>query len=144
MLDHPYFRKKPPKSLDRDTFGVRHVLDLTQRKPGLKGADLVATVTEFVARSIAEAYRRHLADDARPTDVVVSGGGVHNLTLMARLETLLAPWPVRSSAELGIDPDAKEAVAFAVLANETVAGRPGNLPGVTGAKRAVVLGKFVP
>jgi anhydro-N-acetylmuramic acid kinase len=63
---------------------------------------------------------------------------------MRRLRELLAPTPVRSSAELGIDPDAKEAVAFAVLANESVAGRAGSLPRVTGARRGVVLGKFVP
>ena len=75
-------------------------------------------------------------------DVVVSGGGVHNPVLMGRLRALLAPLPVRSSAELGIDPDAREALAFAVLANETLAGNPGNLPRVTGARRPAVLGKI--
>src|SRR5262249_38215676 len=104
----------------------------------------VATITEFVARSIDDAYRRHVPAGTKIVDVVVSGGGVHNVALMGRLSELAASIPVRSSAELGIDPDAKEAVAFPAPADESVAGRPGNLPSATGARRAVVLGKFVP
>jgi anhydro-N-acetylmuramic acid kinase len=144
MLDHAYFRKRPPKSLDRDTFGVNYVLDLTRRRPDLSGPHLVATMTEFVARSVAEAYARHVPKGVRVADVVVSGGGVHNPVLMDRLRQFLAPWRVRSSSELGIDADAKEAVAFAILANEAVCGRTANLPAVTGARHPVVLGKFVP
>ena len=144
MLDHPYFKKAPPKSLDRDTFGVTYVLELTRRRPQLRGPDLVATVTEFVARSVVGAYARHVPKSVRVADVVVSGGGIHNPVLMDRLRQLLAPWRARSSAELGVDPDAKEAVAFAILANEAVSGRSTNLPRVTGARHPVVLGKFVP
>ena len=117
MLRHPYFAKSPPKSLDRDTFGVTYVRALTRRRPELRGPDLVATVTEFVARSVADAYARHVPKGERIADVVVSGGGVHNPVLMDRLRQLVAPWRVRSSAEVGVDPDAKEAVAFAILAN---------------------------
>ena len=76
-------------------------------------------------------------------EVLVSGGGARNGTLMAALGAALAPVPVRSLAEVGLDPDAKEAVAFAVLANETLFGRPGNLPGATGAAGLRVLGKLV-
>ena len=142
LLRHPWFRRPPPKSLDRDTFGEGVIAGL--RREGLAGADLVATATEFVARSVAAAWERHLPADAGVADAIVSGGGVHNPALMGRLRELVAPLPVRSSAELGIDPDAKEALAFAVLANQAVHGRPGNLPGVTGARGPVVLGKFVP
>jgi anhydro-N-acetylmuramic acid kinase len=141
LLRHPYFRRAPPKSLDRDTFARATAADLARR---LSGPDLVATATEFVARSVADAYARHLPRGTDAADVVVSGGGVRNPVLMRRLAELLAPVPVRSSAELGIDPDAKEAVAFAVLADLSIAGRPGNLPRVTGAGHPVVLGKFVP
>jgi anhydro-N-acetylmuramic acid kinase len=144
LLADPYFRRPPPKSLDRDAFGAPLVARVVRRRPGLAGADLVATMTEFTARSVADAYRRHLPARKRIVDVVVSGGGVRNPVLMRRLAELLAPTPVRSSAELGVDPDAKEAVAFAVLADRSVRGRAGNLPRVTGARRAVVLGKFVP
>jgi anhydro-N-acetylmuramic acid kinase len=141
LLRHPYFRRAPPKSLDRDTFARATAEDLSRR---LCGPDLVATATEFVARSVADAYARHLPRATRAAAVVVSGGGVRNPVLMRRIAELLAPVPVRSSAELGIDPDAKEAVAFAVLADLSIAGRPGNLPRVTGARHPVVLGKFVP
>ncbi len=144
LLAHPYFRRSPPKSLDRDTFGADAVRRLVARRPDLAGPDLVATVTEFVARSVADAWSRHLPKGALAVDAVVSGGGVKNPVLMARLGALAAPLVVRSSAELGVDPDAKEAVAFAILADASVRGQPGNLPGVTGATRAVVLGKFVP
>jgi anhydro-N-acetylmuramic acid kinase len=142
LLRHPYFRRKPPKSLDRDTFGAEIVRDLIRRRPDLAGEDLVATMTEFVARSVVDSWRRHVPGGF--DDVVVSGGGVRNPALMRRIGELARPVPVRSSAEVGIDPDAKEAVAFAVLANETISGRPGNLPRVTGARRPVVLGKLIP
>lgn len=141
LLRDPYFRRRPPKSLDRETFGPETVERLARR---LRGPDLVATATEFVARTIADAYARHVPGASRAADVVVSGGGVHNPVLMRRLAELLAPVPVRSSAEVGVDPDAKEAVAFAVLADLSIAGEAGNLPRVTGARRPVVLGKFVP
>ena len=104
-------------------------------------ADLLRTLTRFVAEGIADGIRRHAR---RPVDeVVVSGGGAANRTLMADLRQVLAPVAVRSLAELGMDPDAKEAVAFAVLANETLFGRAGNLPAATGAAGPRVLGKIV-
>lgn len=137
-----YLRRPPPKSASRERWGEGAVAAFFAMRPHLDGPDLVATVTEAVARGLVEGYRRFLPMDT-VTDVVVSGGGVHNGTLMGRIRELLAPLPVRSSAELGIDPDAREALAFAVLANETLHGNPGNLPAVTGAVRPVVLGKIV-
>jgi anhydro-N-acetylmuramic acid kinase len=77
-----------------------------------------------------------------PDEVYVSGGGALNPTLMGHLRALLAPIPVDSTAALGIDPEAKEAIAFAVLANETLFGHPGNIPAVTGAAGPRVLGKI--
>ena len=144
LLGHPFLERSPPKSASRETFGEPLVAALARRRPDLSSADLLATLTEFVARSIVHAYERHLPPDRAPVDVVVSGGGVHNATLLARLRRLLDPLPVRSSADLGVDPDAREAVAFAVLANETLFGNAGNLPRVTGARWPVVLGKLVP
>jgi anhydro-N-acetylmuramic acid kinase len=141
LLAHPYLALPPPKSTGRETFGLpTFVKPLLDRHPG-RLDDLLATMTRFVAEAIASSYREH----ARvPIDeVYVSGGGVHNKTLMNHLSTLLAPIPVRSLADLGIDPDAKECVAFAVLANETLHGRPGNLPAATGAFGPRVLGKLV-
>ena len=103
-------------------------------------ADLLRTLTRFVAEGIADGLRRHAG---ALDELVVSGGGARNRTLMADLRETVAPATVRSLEELGLDPDAKEAVAFAILANETLFGRPGNVPGATGAAGPRVLGKIV-
>ncbi len=139
LLAHPFFAAPPPKSTGREAFGVEFVRPLLGRFAG-READLLRSLTRFVAESIADGIRRH---GRRPVDeVVVSGGGASNGLLMADLRERLAPVGVRSLAELGLDPDAKEAVAFAVLANETLFGRPGNVPGATGARGPRVLGKI--
>ncbi len=129
LLTNPYFRWQPPKSCGREQFGREFVAELIAT--GLPLADLMATAAELTARTI---YGAVSAAD----EVIASGGGVHNAFLMERLGSLI---PVRSSAEFGIDPDAKEAIAFAVLAYQTARRRPGNLPSATGARHPVVLGK---
>ncbi len=140
LLAHPFLAAPPPKSTGREAFGGEFVRPLLGRFAGREG-DLLRSLTRFVAEGIADGVRRHARG---PVDeVVVSGGGASNQTLMADLRALLAPAEVRSLAELGVDPDAKEAVAFAVLANETLFGRPGNVPGATGARGPRVLGKIV-
>jgi anhydro-N-acetylmuramic acid kinase len=128
LLQHPYFKRKPPKSCGREQFGREFTQMLMAT--GLPMRDLIATATELTVGIIADAIQ---ADE-----VIASGGGVHNAFLMERLASLI---PVRSSAEFGIDPDAKEAVAFAVLAYQTARRRPGNLPSATGARHPVILGK---
>jgi len=142
LREDEFLRRAPPKSASRERWGEDAIATFAAANPGLAGPDLVATVTEFVARALVDGHRRFLPLD-RVGDVVVSGGGVHNPALLGRIAELLAPLPVRSSAALGIDPDAREALAFAVLANETLHGNPGNLPRVTGARRAVPLGSIV-
>jgi anhydro-N-acetylmuramic acid kinase len=140
LLRHPYLALPPPKSTGREAFGEVFVTPLLARYPG-READLLASLTRFVAEAAAAGIRRWVRE---PIDeLLVSGGGARNRTLMAALAATLAPIPVRSLAEVGVDPDAKEAVAFAVLANETLFGRPGNLPGATGAAGPRVLGKLV-
>lgn len=136
---HPYLSQPPPKSTGRETFGKDFVYPLLARFGG-RLDDLLATLTRFVAEAIARSYREVLP--APPQEVYVSGGGALNPTLMGHLTALLAPVPVATTAALGVDPEAKEAIAFAVLANETLFGRPGNLPSVTGAAGPRVLGKI--
>jgi anhydro-N-acetylmuramic acid kinase len=136
---HPYLAQPPPKSTGRETFGKDFVYPLLGRFGG-RLDDLLATLTRFVAEAIARSYREALP--APPQEVFVSGGGALNPTLMGHLEALLAPISVTTTATLGVDPEAKEAIAFAVLANETLFGRPGNLPSVTGAAGPRVLGKI--
>ena len=138
MLSDPYLERKPPKSAGREQFGQPFVTGLLAT--GIALPDLIATATEFTARSIAFSIVR----TADPTEVIVSGGGLRNRWLMQRLRALLNSCEVKSSDDFGVDPDAKEAIAFAVLAYEFVRGRPGNLPSATGARRSAILGKSSP
>jgi anhydro-N-acetylmuramic acid kinase len=141
LHSHRYLAQRPPKSTGREVFGKAFVYPLLARYEGqARKDDLLATLTRFSAEAIARSYREALP--AMPDEVYVSGGGAFNRTLMAHLRELLAPVPVESMAALGIAPEAKEAVAFAVLANETLFGHAGNVPSVTGAAGPRVLGKI--
>lgn len=144
LMAHAFLRQEPPKSAGREEFGARFSESLFRRAHRLKisGQDLVATATAFTAHAAHDAVRRFAPG---PVDLlVVSGGGVHNTCLMGHLKRLFGPVQVVLLEALGMSSDAKEAVAFAVLANETLFGLPGNLPRVTGASHPAVLGKIVP
>jgi len=142
LLEYPFLRRRPPKSTGREEFGERF-LDLFLRQGkllGLSDADLAATATAYTARTIADALKFL----PRPVEeVFISGGGAKNPTLMRMLQATIGV-PVRPIEALGWDGRALEAVAFAVFAYQHVKGVPCNLPQVTGAKRAVVLGTIVP
>ncbi len=140
LLRHPFLALPPPKSTGREAFGDVFVGPLLPRYQG-READLLASLTRFVAESVAAGIRRWVREPI--AEVLVSGGGARNQTLMAALGDVLAPIPVRSLQAVGMDPDAKEAVAFALLANETLFGHPGNVPGATGATGPRVLGKLI-
>jgi anhydro-N-acetylmuramic acid kinase len=150
FLRHPYFSRRPPKSTGRETFGRaaaeelagmafpgRTIAELSQREVD----DLLATAAAVTARSVRDAVA-FLPASPEPAEVIVSGGGARNVALMGMLAAQFEPCPACGLDTLGMDPDAKEAVGFAVLANETVLGMPGNLTAVTGAARPVVLGKI--
>ena len=136
---HPFLSQPPPKSTGREDFGKEFVYPLLARF-GDRKDDLLATLTRFSAEAIARSYREALP--SMPDEVYISGGGALNPTLMRHLVELLAPIPVQSLAALGVDPEAKEAIAFAVLANQTLFGAAGNIPAVTGAAGPRVLGKL--
>jgi len=140
LLEHPYLKKEPPKSTGREEFGEAF-LD-TVSAGGTTGSDLIATLTAFSAHSIAHGIERFRPRGARLQEIVVSGGGVHNKTLMRMLQERLSGMVLRPIAEFGIDPDFKEAIAFAVIADRTLRGLPGNLPSATGAVRPVILGQI--
>ncbi|MGE0706811.1 MAG: anhydro-N-acetylmuramic acid kinase [Planctomycetota bacterium] len=147
LLEHPFLRAAPPKTTGREEFGAELSDALIASYDPQRLVDLLATVVRFTARTIADAYREFvLPRYGGVSEVIVSGGGVHNRTLLAALrEELAGVAPVRCFDELGLGfgADAKEAVAFALLANETVQGRPSNLPAATGAQRPAILGKIV-
>jgi len=142
LLDHllsdPYFKIPAPKSTGREHFNQAW-LDghLLAQADDIAPEDVQTTLLELTARSIATAVK-----SCRPVPcrVIACGGGTHNKALMKRLSELLAPCPVQTSDEFGIPADWMEAMAFAWLARQTLAGRPGNLPSATGAHRAAVLG----
>ncbi len=144
LLARPYFSRPLPKTTGREQFGEALAGEVWEQAQamGLAGPSLVATLTAFTAASIAAAYHRYLPHF--PTEVILGGGGARNGTLVALLEKYLAPARVLSHEAVGLTSDAKEAIAFAVLAYETLHGRPGNLPSCTHARRPVVLGKITP
>jgi anhydro-N-acetylmuramic acid kinase len=142
LLRDKYFRAKPPKTAGREQYGVEFVTKLLDTE--LSSEDLIATATAVTAESIALGVRNFVLPEMRVDEVFVSGGGTHNPTLMRMLRKALDPIPVMESTEVGLDVDAKEAIAFAVMAYETAHLRPSNVPMATGAKRPVVLGKITP
>jgi anhydro-N-acetylmuramic acid kinase len=146
LLAHPYFAAEPPKSTGRELFDDAYVTRLIERcrttKRDASDADVVATATALTARSIADAYRRFVPEPV--AEVLVSGGGSKNSTLMAMLARELDGLAVRSFDERFFDAEAKEAVAFALLALLHLEGRPGNVPTATGARGPRVLGVLTP
>lgn len=143
-LAHPFFRRRPPRSAGREQFGQAFAEAFRRRASRARPADIQRTACELTVRGIADSYRRYIAPRAGVSEWIVSGGGAHNRFLMSRLREEIPGMKWTSSGRYGIPADAKEAFAFAVLAYETFHGRPANLPGATGARRPVILGKIVP
>ena len=144
LLSHNFMALPPPKTTGREMFGRDFVLPLLRGKGVSTAADVIATLTAFTAHAVRRAIEEYVRPRHQPREMLVSGGGVHNPVLMGHLRRLNSDMAVRSLSEVGIDPDAKEALLFAVLANETIHGNPNNLPGATGAHWPVVLGKISP
>ena len=143
MLEDGYFERRPPKTAGREQYGEKYVRALLARPDArrAKPEDMIRTATILTALSIIDAFHRFIEPKAKIAGLLVSGGGARNPLLMAQIESGLAGVKVRNAGELGIPANAKEAFAFAVLACETLCKRPANVPGATGAKKAVVLGK---
>jgi anhydro-N-acetylmuramic acid kinase len=137
LLQNPYYQAKPPKTAGREQYGADFVNSLL--KTGALPEDLIATATALTAATIAKGIGLFAPGT---TEVIAAGGGVHNRQLMAQLAAFLPAARIATSAEFGIDPDAKEAIAFAILAWRTWRRKPGNLPSATGARHPVILGKL--
>jgi anhydro-N-acetylmuramic acid kinase len=143
FLRGKFFRQRPPKTAGREEFGREFAKEFLQACGKANKADVIATATAFTARSIRDAVERFVLPGGGYAELIVSGGGAKNPTLMAMLANEIRELglQLRSSDEFGIPSEAKEAVAFAVLAFETWNRRPSNVPSATGAKRPAVLGK---
>lgn len=141
LLEDEYYTRKPPKTAGREQYGGEFVERLISK--GLSEADTMATATMLTAATVADGvYQFSDAEEGGVGEVIVSGGGVHNPALMRMLRAELADMEVVDASELGLDPDAKEAIAFAILAHESWHSRANNLASATGARRGVVLGKL--
>jgi anhydro-N-acetylmuramic acid kinase len=146
LLTDRYFSASPPKSTGREYFGGAYVDQFIARcraaAPRATDADIAATAVSLTARSVADAYRRFVTEPV--SDVLLSGGGARNPTLVRALTQALAPRRVRLFADIFFDGEAKEAVAFALLGALHLEGAPGNVPSATGARGPRVLGKLTP
>jgi anhydro-N-acetylmuramic acid kinase len=145
LLRLPFFRRQPPKTAGREEFGREFVRAFIQRCGRTNKADVVATATALTARSIADALE-HFVMPRRGSfnELIVSGGGANNPTLLAMLANELRPrgLRMRSSDQFGVPSAAKEAAAFALMAFQTWKRRPSNMPSATGARRPAILGKI--
>jgi anhydro-N-acetylmuramic acid kinase len=144
LLAHPYFAADPPKSTGRELFDASYVKRLVERcrevTPDCSIEDIVATATSLTARSIGDSYRRFMPEPVM--EILISGGGAKNATLARAIAEAVAPIPVRAFAERYFDGEAKEAVAFALLAHLHVNRETGNIPRATGARGPRVLGVY--
>lgn len=145
LLRAPYFLHRPPKTAGREEFGREFVADFLRRCRGSRKQDIVATATALTVTSIADALRRFVVRKKGVfDDFVVSGGGAKNPTLLAMLRNEVSELGLRLrlSDDFGLPSDAKEAVAFAVLAFRTWHRQPSNIPAATGARQTAILGKI--
>jgi anhydro-N-acetylmuramic acid kinase len=146
LLQHPYFAAEPPKSTGRELFDRDYVdafiAACRERRADASADDIIATATSLTARSIGDAYRRFMPEPV--AEVLVSGGGAKNPTLVAMIEREVAPIRVRAFADRFFDGEAKEAVAFALLAYLHMNHEAGNVPRATGARGPRILGKLTP
>ena len=138
MMKEKFFSQPPPKSTGRETFNLDWLEKLIKRcRKRFVRKNVQTTLCELSARTIAEAILQYAPDS---TEILVCGGGAHNLSLMFRLQALLGNKRLFTTEDYGLDPDWIEAMAFAWLAKQTLEGKPGNIPEVTGASHPVVLG----
>jgi anhydro-N-acetylmuramic acid kinase len=144
LLRTPFFVRKPPKTAGREEFGREFVSDFMRRCRRSRKQDIVATATALTARSVADALHEFvIKGKSEFAELIVSGGGAKNATLLSMLSVAIAKLGLRLrlSDEFGLPSEAKEAVAFALLAFQTWHRQPSNIPSATGASRPAILGK---
>lgn len=146
LMDDEYFRLSPPKTTGREYFGSQYVDNVMEKasKWEVDSLDLIATVTALTAKSIAQSYKDFILNEQKLEKIIVGGGGSYNKTLINMLRLYLQGQDINvlTQEDIGLSSDAKEAIAFAILANETINGNANNVPNVTGAKNSVVMGKI--
>jgi anhydro-N-acetylmuramic acid kinase len=146
LLDAPFFGQAPPRAAGREQFGREYAGDVLARcrKEKLTDASILATGTRLTAASIHQAYDRFVHPHFAVQELILSGGGAHNIALLEAVAELFDGVRVVTSDYYGLDVDAKEAAAFALLGHLSLEGEAGNVPAVTGASHPVVLGSITP
>jgi anhydro-N-acetylmuramic acid kinase len=144
LMNDPYYRRRPPKSTGREEFGGRFAerIEARAKTCSVAGDDLIATVTALTARTIADACRRFEMPLGPLDQLIVTGGGARNPALMRLLARVLGEIEVMTADAIGVNGDALEAMAFAILAYRTLHAQPGNIPSATGARLPAILGKI--
>jgi anhydro-N-acetylmuramic acid kinase len=140
LKNHEYYSVKPPKSTGREVFGEKYIEKILQLSDDLRKEDIIRTVTEITAYAVYYNYDKYMKAETEIEELLVSGGGAHNKFMMSLLQKYFGKAKVMKIEEYGYSSDAKEAICFAILANETISGNPANVPRTTGAKEPVILG----
>lgn len=138
---HPFIKLNPPKSTGREQFGRQYTKELIKKYEHIAPEDIIHTLTMFSATSIARSLKRFVEPFVKLDELFISGGGVHNLFLMERLQEMMPSMDIKSIEALHMSSDAKEAIAFLILGFETLHMRPNNLPSATGATKKTILGQ---
>ena len=145
LMDDPYYTLPPPKTTGREVYTTTYVDQLVQKAKELgagRNEDILATATQFTVETIGLNYDLYIKPQMTLHRIIASGGGIHNACLMDALKKRIPSVQIDTMHEHGVDPDAKEAIFFAVFAHETLNGIPSNLPAATGASRPAILGKI--
>lgn len=142
LMSDPYYSLKPPKSTGREKYSEKFVNEFLKKYKHLNKNDILTTVTYFTAYTIAKSYKDFVFKKGKKYSIYLSGGGANNMFILKSLQTLLPNYEVKSIKEIGWNVDAKEAIEFVILGNQTYHNKTGNLPKVTGASKKVILGKI--
>jgi anhydro-N-acetylmuramic acid kinase len=145
LMNDDYLQRKPPKTTGREYFGQSfgdRVIDIS-KSIGISENDLVATATAYTAKAIGQSCKEFIIPSTGLDKLIIGGGGSYNRTLVKMIKSFLPNVLVLTQEDIGLNSDAKEAIAFAILANETINGNYNNVPGATGANKKVVMGKII-
>ena len=140
LMANPYIKQQPPKSTGRELFGDIYTASILKQYESCDKKDIIATLTEFTALTIIDAYQHFV--DIQLDEIICSGGGANNTYIMKRLEEALYPIKVLKTEDLGFDSKSKEALAFVLLGNQTIQRQTSNIKRATGANKSVILGQI--
>ncbi|MBZ9687076.1 anhydro-N-acetylmuramic acid kinase [Clostridium estertheticum] len=144
LMNHPFLLKFPPKTTGREEFGKQFTEDILRKYKNLSSETILTTATIFTAKSIANSYKNYIFHKIHIDEIIIGGGGAYNSYLVELIKKELVGFIVLTQEDLGYSSDAKEAIAFAILGNETLNSSFSNIPSATGAKEKVILGNITP